>query len=441
MVSVKSRLGSVVKTNRSEHDDRGATGENERSVSTKPVSTSRPTRGVFGANFINGYLGGGATKPTSRVSKEPAKKKPTQVSLKSGSLVQVVKRNNSSTGDLKSRLGSSSSSRRVSTGGMRCDEVDPPARKPNAMFSKSKLENFKLSVKNDPSSSGLLGIDLNNVSLKRRIPNDNVSHGNKKYGDLKRTVPNHSASDSDDSESEEIERPKRKISTKKKEDRALYKSALNDVLETKKKARTALESRKRASRQKVAEMDSDSSDEPSPKKKSRKSKQKKEESDEEEAFVPTRRPGERGKSAAKDELDSDEDSHSPIEGYRLQVTNLNASVSESDLVDLFCAIGAVRDSRLQSTGEAIVTFVKRAAAMAAITKYNGRELDGQKISVNPYRIMELPRKLPYQWRNEYPTKKPRVRQELVGEIHPSILLPAITGVTEGSESVIFTVKV
>lgn len=34
--------------------------------------SSRPTGGVFGANFINGYLGGGATKPTSRVSKEPA---------------------------------------------------------------------------------------------------------------------------------------------------------------------------------------------------------------------------------------------------------------------------------------------------------------------------------------------------------------------------------
>ena len=150
MVSVKSRLGSVVKTNRSEHDDRGATRENERSVSTKPAS-SGPTRGVFGANFINGYLGGGATKPTSRVSKEPAyeskiektlnflfrKKKPTQVSLKSGSLVQVVKRNNSSTGDLKSRLGSSSTSRRVSTGGMRCDEVDPPARKRGLFSSKN----------------------------------------------------------------------------------------------------------------------------------------------------------------------------------------------------------------------------------------------------------------------------------------------------------------
>lgn len=49
--------------------------------------------------------------------------------------------------------------------------------------------------------------------------------------------------------------------------------------------------------------------------------------------------------------------------------------------------------------------------------------------MSPFRIMELPRKLPYQWRNEYPTKKPRVRQELVGEIHQSILLPAITGVT------------
>jgi len=72
MVSVKSRLGSVVKQNRSEHDDRSGERENDRSVSTKLSSTSRPTRGVFGANFINGYLGGGATKPTSRVSKEPA---------------------------------------------------------------------------------------------------------------------------------------------------------------------------------------------------------------------------------------------------------------------------------------------------------------------------------------------------------------------------------
>jgi RNA recognition motif-containing protein len=70
-----------------------------------------------------------------------------------------------------------------------------------------------------------------------------------------------------------------------------------------------------------------------------------------------------------------------IFSYRLKVSNLNASVSESDLVDLFCAIGAIRDARLTSTpGSAIITFVKRAAAIAAVTKYNGRELDKQKIS-------------------------------------------------------------
>ena len=65
------------------------------------------------------------------------------------------------------------------------------------------------------------------------------------------------------------------------------------------------------------------------------------------------------------------------------MSNLNSSVSESDLVDLFCAIGAIRDAKLSADpGSAIITFVKRAAAMAAITKYNGRELDKQKISGN-----------------------------------------------------------
>ena len=50
------------------------------------------------------------------------------------------------------------------------------------------------------------------------------------------------------------------------------------------------------------------------------------------------------------------------------------------MVDLFCAIGAIRDAKLSpEPGSAVITFVKRAAAMAAITKYNGRELDKQKI--------------------------------------------------------------
>ena len=56
--------------------------------------------------------------------------------------------------------------------------------------------------------------------------------------------------------------------------------------------------------------------------------------------------------------------------------------------------------------------------------------------------MDLPAKKPYQWRNEYPTKKPRIRQELVGEIHPAILPPSLAGiVTPGAKPVVFTVKV
>jgi len=150
----------------------------------------------------------------------------------------------------------------------------------------------------------------------------------------------------------------------------------------------------------------------------------------------------------------------------LKVSNLNSSVSESDLVDLFCAIGAIRDAKLSADpGSAIITFVKRAAAMAAITKYNGRELDKQKISgnisqnimvpryvepenskliflVTAHRVMDLPPKKPYQWRNEYPTKKPRVRQELVGEISHLILPPALAGIVQpGAKPVVFTVKV
>jgi hypothetical protein len=62
--------------------------------------------------------------------------------------------------------------------------------------------------------------------------------------------------------------------------------------------------------------------------------------------------------------------------------------------------------------------------------------------VTAHRVMDLPSKTPYQWRNEYPTKKPRMRQELVGEIAASILLPALAGVvTIGAKPVVFTVKV
>lgn len=65
-----------------------------------------------------------------------------------------------------------------------------------------------------------------------------------------------------------------------------------------------------------------------------------------------------------------------------------------------------------------------------------------KLKVVAHRVMDLPAKKPYQWRNEYPTKKPRIRQELVGEIHPAILPPSLAGiVAPGAKPVVFTVKV
>ena len=65
-----------------------------------------------------------------------------------------------------------------------------------------------------------------------------------------------------------------------------------------------------------------------------------------------------------------------------------------------------------------------------------------KFEVVAHRVMDLPAKKPYQWRNEYPTKKPRIRQELVGEIHPAILPPSLAGiVAPGAKPVVFTVKV
>lgn len=445
MVSAKlsSRLGSVVKTTELKDPSRPM-----KRTGTKLIIAGPPKNMVLG--IINNHLST-SDKDKIKLTKRP--KAPVVAVNKSGSRIQVVSRKESPP---RRTLKSSSARRRDVYGTMRSDEIANETRKP--AFVRTDLKKLKFEVKQDQNE--LLGIDLKSVSLKRKINNDDVSTGVEskvsyeskfgKYGELQRTVQNKKERKTVDSESEDGQ--KQRKPKEKKSHRAIYKNALNDVLESKKKAKTDAETRKRASRNKVREMREDSSESRSPsppkrKKTAKKTPTKKMESETDESDstdeIPLRRPGERGKSAAKEKLEDSGEIFSPIEGYRLKVSNLNASVSESDLVDLFCAIGAIRDARLMSTpGSAIITFVKRAAAMAAITKYNGRELDKQKISVGAHRVMDLPAKHPYQWRNEYPTKKPRVRQELVGEIASSILLPALAGVqTQGAKPVVFTVKV
>lgn len=445
MVSAKlsSRLGSV-KT--AELKDPSRPMKRSGIMAPKPTAVGGNRNMILG--IINNHLST-SEKDKVKLTKELKKPKaPVTAVNKSGSRIQVVSRKSSPP---RRTLKSTSARRRESYGTMRSDEMDSTSRKP--AFVRTDLKKLKFQVKQNEEND-YIGLDLKSVSLKRKINNDEGSV-TRKWGHLTRTVPNKKDRKAADSDSDEPQKPKRATKESKKSHRAIYKNALNDVLESKKKAKNEAETRKRASRNKVREMREESSEsrspspEPSPAKRKKPTKkvQKKEESEtddtESETEAPRRRPGERGKSAAKEKFEDSGEVNSPIEGYRLKVSNLNASVSESDLVDLFCAIGAIRNARLLSTpGSAIITFVKRAAAMAAVTKYNGRELDKQKISVGAHRVMDLPAKIAYQWRNEYPTKKPRVRQELVGEIASSILLPALAGVqAQGAKPVVFTVKV
>jgi len=396
-------------------------------------------------------------KPTKTDSTPKEKKSPVTAAVsKKGSRIQVVNTKSPRTRSPIRSLSSRSGSSMPKLGGMRCDMEEHQTKKPaiqrtNVQRNLSNVRNMTFKV--ESRENEFIGIDLKKVSLKRKIKNDDSTTEIGGLGEIKRTVANKKEKRHSSDEEISPKKPSRSV-TEKDKGRAIYKTALNDLMENRKKTKLDSESRKRISRDKIRKMKEkgDSSDSespaPSPTKRKKPSKKTKKVSSSEESESEhenaTRRPGERGKSAIKEILDDGEDdAYSPIEGYRLKVSNLNSSVSESDLVDLFCAIGAIRDAKLSADpGSAIITFVKRAAAMAAITKYNGRELDKQKISVTAHRVMDLPAKKPYQWRNEYPTKKPRVRQELVGEISHLILPPALAGIVQpGAKPVVFTVKV
>lgn len=470
MVSAKlgSRLG-VVKSTKLESPSLSSRigGRVTPPPRNKPIMNKGLAKNMFG--HLQSHLSAEKKtfKPTKTDSSPKERKSPVTAAVsKKGSRIQVVSntkspRSRSPIRSLSSRTGSSM----PKLGGMRCDMEEHQTKKPaiqrtnvsRSNISRSNLRGLEnMTFKVESKENEYIGIDLKKVSLKRKIKNDDSTTEMGGLGEIKRTVANKREKAEQKRHSSDEEMVPKKSSrsvTEKEKGRAIYKTALNDLMENRKKTKMDNESRKRMSRDKMRKMkekgDSSDSDSPvpSPKRKKPSKKAKKvtssEESESEQENV-TRRPGERGKSAIKDiHDDGDDDTYSPIEGYRLKVSNLNSSVSESDLVDLFCAIGAIRDAKLSADpGSAIITFVKRAAAMAAITKYNGRELDKQKISVTAHRVMDLPPKKPYQWRNEYPTKKPRVRQELVGEISHLILPPALAGIVQtGAKPVVFTVKV
>lgn len=76
----------------------------------------------------------------------------------------------------------------------------------------------------------------------------------------------------------------------------------------------------------------------------------------------------------------------PNQGYRIVVSNLHSSVSQSDIKELFEDIGELVDARLVRVGVAEVIFEKLKDAETAVDTYHNRQLDGQPMKcmlVNP----------------------------------------------------------
>lgn len=63
------------------------------------------------------------------------------------------------------------------------------------------------------------------------------------------------------------------------------------------------------------------------------------------------------------------------QGYRIVVSNLHSSVTESDIKELFQEVGDLNDARLVRTGVAEVIFKKEKDALKAVEVYHNRQLD------------------------------------------------------------------
>ena len=62
---------------------------------------------------------------------------------------------------------------------------------------------------------------------------------------------------------------------------------------------------------------------------------------------------------------------------KVVISNLHPNVTQEDILELFGAIGPLRDGRLKSVGTADVVYRVAEDAFAAYSKYHGRNLDGQ----------------------------------------------------------------
>jgi len=68
---------------------------------------------------------------------------------------------------------------------------------------------------------------------------------------------------------------------------------------------------------------------------------------------------------------------SPLQGTKIVIQNLQTSVTQEDILELFGDIGALRRAKLVNPGHAEVTFVNKGDAVKAVEIYHNRQLDGK----------------------------------------------------------------
>ena len=80
---------------------------------------------------------------------------------------------------------------------------------------------------------------------------------------------------------------------------------------------------------------------------------------------------------------------------KLYVGNLSFNTTETDLQDLFATVGPVQEviimqdrMTMKSRGFGFVTMVEAADAQAAISQYNGKQVEGRALTVNEARPKE-----------------------------------------------------
>lgn len=78
-----------------------------------------------------------------------------------------------------------------------------------------------------------------------------------------------------------------------------------------------------------------------------------------------------------DRMESGASGVSPLQGAKVVVSNLQNTVSQEDILELFGDIGALKRAKVSTPGTAEVTFVNRSDALKAVEIYHNRQLDGK----------------------------------------------------------------